>query len=164
MTAEEFKQLFLPQARRMYGVAWRLTQNAADAEDLVQDTLLRLFERRADLSAPTNAAAYAAQAVYRLFVSQQRAHTDESALLDAADAVADSASPLASLTARELRERWRALANALPDGQRRVYVLHDVCGLSADEIGAQTGLAAANVRMLLSRARRKIRENLQDEL
>lgn len=46
MDAESFKNEFLPYHRKLYSVAYRLLENAADAEDLVQEAYLKLWDKR----------------------------------------------------------------------------------------------------------------------
>ena len=46
MTAQEFKQRFMPHYRLLYRVAYHLTANAQDAEDLLQDMYLKLWQKR----------------------------------------------------------------------------------------------------------------------
>ena len=58
MDASKFKQIFLPQCPRLYAVALRLTGNGQAAEDLVQDTLLRLWMKRDSLPPDFDASAY----------------------------------------------------------------------------------------------------------
>ena len=49
MDAESFKNEFLPYHRKLYSVAYRLLENAADAEDLVQEAYLKLWDKREGL-------------------------------------------------------------------------------------------------------------------
>ena len=49
MDAREFKQRFMPHHRLLYRVAYHLTGNAQDAEDLLQDMYLKLWQKRDDL-------------------------------------------------------------------------------------------------------------------
>ena len=57
MDASQFKTLFLPHSDLLYRTALRLTATVQSAEDLVQDTYLRLWLRREDLPQPLNPAA-----------------------------------------------------------------------------------------------------------
>ena len=49
MDTESFKREFLPYHRKLYSVAYRLLENAADAEDLVQEAYLKLWDKREGL-------------------------------------------------------------------------------------------------------------------
>ena len=49
MDAREFKQRFMPHYKLLYRVAYYLTGNALDAEDLLQDMYLKLWQKRDDL-------------------------------------------------------------------------------------------------------------------
>ena len=58
MDSVRFKELFLPYHRRIYQVAFRLLGNSDDAEDMVQETYIKLWERREELSQVRNAEAF----------------------------------------------------------------------------------------------------------
>ncbi len=162
MDASEFKQIFLPCRQRMYAAAWRLTGNRQKAEDLVQDALLRLWTKRNDLKMPDNAAAFAVTTMRNLFYDQQRKkhlkendeepqdyqmHTER----DAADELSD----------KQEVTMVQQIIDILPDKQRLIITLHDIDNLSYEEIEAQTGLNAVNIRVALSRARKTVRDKLK---
>ena len=54
MDAESFKKEFLPYHRKLYCIAYRLLENAADAEDLVQEAYLKLWDKRECLAITSN--------------------------------------------------------------------------------------------------------------
>lgn len=58
MDAESFKNEFLPYHRKLYSVAYRLLENAADAEDLVQEAYLKLWDKREGLMVISNPEAF----------------------------------------------------------------------------------------------------------
>lgn len=68
MNASDFKQIFLPCHRRMYTAAWRLTGNQQEAEDLVQDAMMRLWIKRKNIEKPDNAEAFAVTTLRNLFM------------------------------------------------------------------------------------------------
>lgn len=69
--------------------------------------------------------------------------------------------PEARLLSGEVVALLREALETLPPRQREVLVLRDVQGYSADEVAEQLGLATGNVRVLLHRARTKVRERLE---
>lgn len=159
MDAEEFKQRFLPLHPALYRAAYALMQNADDAEDMVQEAYLKLWDKRDSLDIRTNPAAYCISLVRRLCFDQMQTkhYTAQTPLPDnlALPADGDTAQRL------EARDQWmhlRRLIARLPDTPRRVLWLRDVEECSMEEIGQATGLTEVNIRSILSRTRKKIRE------
>lgn len=72
MQATEFKQLFLPCHRRLFSVAYRLAGNVQTAEDMVQETFLRLWTQRDKIGNPDNPEAYSVTVLRRLFYDRMR--------------------------------------------------------------------------------------------
>lgn len=158
MNADSFKQLFLPLGRKMFRTAFAVTGNAEDAEDAVQTALANLWERRERLDAVSSAEAYAIvgarNAALDIVASRRPA--------DSLDALPDRPEPDADSTeTRDRAERVMRLIDALPEPQRTVLSLRDLEGLSTDEIHAATGLSAANIRVILSRARAAVRKHFK---
>ena len=75
-----------------------------------------------------------------------------------------SALPEQSLLGRETLEVAKRAIEALPDAQRRVITMRDIAGLSADEVCDALGLSAGNQRVLLHRARSRVRAALEVHL
>ena len=159
MDAEEFKQRFLPLHKELYRAAYGLMQNAEDAEDMVQEAYLKLWDKRDSLDIRTNPAAYCTTLVRRLCFDQMQAkrYTAEAALPDNLTVPSDWD------TGQRLEERdqWmhlKHLIGHLPDTPRKVLWLRDVEECSMDEIAQATGLTDINIRSILSRTRKKLRE------
>jgi RNA polymerase sigma-70 factor (ECF subfamily) len=68
------------------------------------------------------------------------------------------------LVAERLAHRVKEILPTLPDGQRQVVVLRDIEGLSSAEVSELLGLTDGNQRVLLHRARGRIREQLGNEM
>ena len=146
MDAAEFKQQFLPYHRKLYRTAFRLTENPQEAEDMVQEAYLKLWNKRDELAGVLNTDALS------------RSRPDEDG-----HAPEELNLPTDTNIAREVEQRdevnqVRRLIGRLPEQQKRVILLRDVNDCSFEEIEQATGLNAINIRVLLSRARKKIRE------
>lgn len=73
MQASEFKQLFLPCHRKLFSVAYRLMSNAQAAEDMVQETFLKLWMQRDKMEKVDNPEAYSITVLRRIFYDKMRA-------------------------------------------------------------------------------------------
>ena len=159
MDAANFKQQFLPCHPKLYRAAFRLMGNAQDAEDMVQEAYLKLWNKRDELTNVLNIEAYCVTLIKNLcYDALRRSQLDE-------DGRPPEELPLPTDTniAREVEQRdevnhVRKLISQLPEQQRKVIVLRDINDCSFEEIEQTTGLNAINIRVLLSRARKKIRE------
>lgn len=161
MDATEFKQLFLPCSRKMFSVAWRLTGNDLAAEDLVQDTFLRLWTKRDELEHVVSHEAYCITTLKHVFYDQQRkAHLGEvdsppdELQVAAADDVGQQ------VEQRDVAAAVFRLIAQLPEPQRTIIQMRDVDDMAYEDIAAATGFSQVNVRVQLSRARKRIREQL----
>lgn len=159
MDAEEFKQRFLPLHPQLYRAAYALMQNAEDAEDIVQEAYLKLWDKRDTLDIHTNPAAYCTTLVRHLALDQLQTkhYTAETSLPDNPAYLSDWNTE----QRLEARDQWmhlKQLIAHLPATQRTVLWLRDVQECSMEEIARSTGLTDVNIRSILSRTRKKIRE------
>lgn len=164
MDASEFKSRYLPCHRRMFLTALRLTRHRQDAEDIVQDAFTKLWELRHDTLADKNVEAYCTRIVHNLFIDRQRRqHLHISA--QAADEfnLPDYHATGNKLEQQESENMVMRLIGELPEKQRQIITLRDVEGLTYEEIAQQTGLTEVNIRVLLSRARKTIREQFKQQ-
>ena len=158
MDASEFKRTFLPLSRRMYWAAWRLTENREEAEDLVQDVFLRLWTQRDELPDIQNAEAYCVKLVQRRFLDLRRSRHPETSLPQDISLLPSGEDLYREAEIRDHAEQARKLIEELPANQQRIITMRDVEDRDYDDIVQETGLTQVNVRALLSRARRTIRE------
>lgn len=159
MDAESFKKEFLPYHRKLYAVAYRLLENADDAADVVQDTYLKLWDKREQLAHIENAEAFAVSTTRNLCLDLLRSNrylqTRESSALDE---IEESVMAEDDQERHEQVRQVRDIIAHLPPTQRQVVMLHDVEGCDYGEIERATGFSYSNIRTLLSRARKKIRD------
>lgn len=162
MNADEFKQAFLPLHTRLYRAAYALLGNAQDAEDMVQETYLKLWQKRDELDIRTNAPAYCVATVRNLCLNlmQTKRYQSEEPLPEHLDR-SETDNPELQLERRDEQTQLKALITGLPPQQRKVLWLRDVNECSFEEIEQATGLNAINIRVTLSRARQRIREQFK---
>lgn len=158
---ERFEAEALPHLRSLYGSAYRMTRNAHDAEDLVQETYLRAFRAFDGFTPGTNIRAW-------LFTILHRARTDAlrkagrspktAELVDEGPAVAPAQDALASGG----EEITRALAT-LPEIFRTAVVLRDVEDFTYDEIARVLEIPIGTVMSRIHRGRALLRTALSEK-
>jgi RNA polymerase sigma factor (sigma-70 family) len=164
MSPTTFKSTFLPVSRRLYVVAWRLLGNAQDAEDLVQETMMKLWDKRNELSGVENAEAFSVTMLNHIFIdNRRRQHLKETDVTKESLHVVAEDDTIKAIERSETADRVKQLIDDLPQQQRKVITMRDINDSSFEEIGEVTGLSQNNIRSLLSRARKSIREKMQDE-
>jgi RNA polymerase sigma-70 factor (ECF subfamily) len=155
--------LFDAHHQRLYRLARRLSRNADDARDLVQETFLRAA--RSPSSVPRDAPSDEAWLV-RVLVNlcrdrwrqaQTRRRLDTSTAPSSAAAAID---PESAAVARSVV--WRALA-MLDPRRRAVIVMHELDGEPIDAIARLLGVTAVTVRWHLSRGRRQLAAIIRGE-
>ena len=162
MQASEFKQLFLRCHRKLFSVAYRLMGNAQAAEDMVQETFLKLWMQRDKIERIDNPEAYSITVLRRLFYDKMRTgHLQEVDKDVGSLQVTSSQNISRQLEAADEYQRVRQLISHLPEPQGRIMLMRDVEDRSFEEISIETGLTEVNIRSILSRARKKIREQIK---
>ena len=162
MQASDFKQLFLPCHRKLFSVAYRLMSNAQAAEDMVQETFLKLWMQRDKMEKVDNSEAYSITVLRRIFYDKMRAgHLQEVDKDVGSLQVSSSQNISKQLEEADEYQRVRLLINHLPEPQARIMLMRDIEDRSFDEISTETGLTEVNIRSILSRARKKIREQIK---
>jgi RNA polymerase sigma-70 factor, ECF subfamily len=146
--------------RFLYNVAYRLAGNDADAQDLVQETLLRV-RRGLETYQPGSLPAWLSRIVTNVFLDEvrRRRRRPTDALGDDADRVLPP-SAAADEASEDLSDDVQHALTSLPDEFRTAVVLCDVVGMSYDEIAAAQGVPVGTVRSRIHRGRRMLRSAL----
>ncbi|MDR1880998.1 MAG: RNA polymerase sigma factor [Tannerellaceae bacterium] len=160
MDTETFKRQFLPLHPRLYRTAFILTGNSRDAEDILQEAYCKLWDKRKELNHIRNPEAFCVTLVKHLCLDLLRS-ADRERRQEPVDALPLPAeeSPEADVIGQDEARQMQQLIDRLPENQRQVIRLRGFNDCSLEEIEEITGLSAVNVRVLLSRARKTIREH-----
>ena len=159
MDAREFKQRFMPHHQLLYRVAYHLTGNAQDAEDLLQDLYLKLWQKRDSLPDEAEREAYLVTMMRNLFVDQRRLkRLDASAELKNEEGPPDERSLDRQIDARDEVTQVEGLIRQLSERDAKIIQMHLVDDRSYEEIERDTGLSQGNVRIIVMRTRKKLKE------
>ena len=143
-------------SHKLYRVAWHIMGSRQDAEDIMQEAYLKLWEKRSSLGSVVNVEAYCITLVKRLCYDALHEHRGDEEL---SDCITDGAHD--DMGMRDDALHVRRFISLLPEQQRQVITMRDVDDRSFKDIERSTGLSAVNIRVLLSRARKKIREQFK---
>lgn len=170
----DFEREAVQHLPSLLAVATRMTRNGAEAEDLVQDTLVKAMRAREQFEAGTNMRAWLLRILTNTFINRYRRGGLEKSVLDGPDAdpLADgwiSASTLASMRDPEsaalrpmLEAEIRQALDELPEEFRLAVVLADVEELSYREIADIMGCPIGTVMSRLHRGRRLLKSRLYE--
>jgi RNA polymerase sigma factor (sigma-70 family) len=168
--AAEFESLLRPYLRHLYQTAYRFTGARADAEDLVQDVLLKLYPRLSELRAVDRLRPWLTRVVYRAFVDEwrrrgRRGEQVEAGTEDGADVASDPMDRLPSENPGPEQEaqlgldraRLEAALALLNPEQRAVVALHDMEGYSLEELVSVLDCPLGTLKSRLHRSRTRLR-------
>ncbi len=162
MPASLFKQLLLPLYPRLQRVALRMLGNVEDAEDMVQEVYMKLWGKREELPDVQNMEAYCVALTKNMCIDRLRlAEVDRVDVDDVPLSLAAADDVASQLERQDAVEQVKLIIETLPEKQQQVITLRDIRDCTFEEIEEQTGLTAVNVRALLSRARKTIRERFK---
>ena len=174
-----FETLVSERSGEIYGLLYRMTENAEEARDLTQETFLRAFQSIRSFRGDSDLRTW----IYRIAINQarnrwrwwRRRRRDSTVSIDSTD---ENGKPalVATLKAENVQspeqdtlahERERILRNALK-GLRRVYretvILRDIEGFAYEEIAVALDISVGTVKSRLARGRQELRSKLEGSL
>jgi RNA polymerase sigma factor (sigma-70 family) len=158
-----FDAVFSAYRRRIYGYLVRMTRRREAAEDLLQETFLRLAQHAKRLDADTRLGAWLFTVAHRLVQSWGRARAVRAQLagdLPTEEPAATTRSPLEALADSEAQLAIERAFAALPPSYREVALLVGIEGMQPIEVAEVLGIRPDAVRQRLARARAQLSELL----
>lgn len=153
----------MPLQRLMYGMALKMGMPPDEAADAVQETQIRLWRKRDGIPPdPTETRLYCVAAFRNECVSVLRRRRQMQSLDEVSELKADDTGD--PVEQRDTRRRIEQFIDTLPPGQQEAIRLSGFAGLDNAEIAQATGQTEGNVRQLLSRGRRRLRQLLETNL
>jgi len=165
MDLQAFNQRILPVQGRLFRMAMLFLRSRVEAEDAMQDVLLRLWTNREQLENYNSLEALAVKMTRNVCLDKLKSHNNQKMMHGAElpDVQTGDASPYQQMEQSDSNQLIHRLIGELPDQQKLILHLRDVEEYSFEEIEEFTGLSINNIRVILSRARLRLRENYVKE-
>ena len=161
MTAKEFNISVVPMNPKLFRYAYRFLEDRDEAQDAVQEVFVKLWRMRDKMNEVKNIEAFAVRITRNYCLDKIK--TKHTVSLDVndyfKDRISDASDPQEVLEKSDTMKELGRMMRELPEPQRSVIRMRDVEGYSNEEVGEILGLTPGNVRVVLSRARKKIRES-----
>lgn len=159
MNIKAFKSNIFPVQAKLFRFAKTMLQDEEEAEDAVQEALLKLWLNRQNLTSYKSIEALAMVVTKNLCLDKLKSsHRKKVVPLTPATDSTESTTPYQKTENSDTIQLLRQLMAQLPEQQRLVIHLRDVEEYSYEEIEQITGMYINNIRVTLSRARRSVRE------
>ena len=160
-----FRNDILPMKDTLFRLALRITLSREEAEDIVQDTLIKVWNRRDSWDTIESIEAYSLAVCRNMALDRLRLAGSRTSSLDDAAPKAESAdtgsNPFERTVQREKVQIVRTLIDSLPEKQRSCMQLRDMEGKSYRDIAAALGMSEDQVKVNIFRARQTIKQQFQ---
>ncbi len=157
MTQQAFKETVFCLKDEMYRFAKRFVLSSDEAQDIVQDLMLKFWQKKEELSQLTSLKSYVLRAVKNECLNRLKHHDVKLGFAS----LHKSQSDHYYTEANNLREHILGFINQLPEKQRAVIHLKDVEEMDVPEISAILDMEANAVRSNLMRARQKVKLQIE---
>ncbi len=159
----DFKHDILPLKNIIFRIALRIVLNREEAEDIVQDTLVKLWERRGELEQVDNLEAFALTMARHLALDRKEKMDNRNVSLD--EKTHDRPSEGNTNSDQQLMRQETChfighIINSLSEKQRTILQLRDIEGKSYKEIAEVLSISESDVKVTLFRARNEVKEKI----
>ena len=154
-----FRDDILPLKDKLFRLALRITFDRAEAEDVVQDTMIRVWNKREEWTQFGSIEAYCLTVAKNLAIDRsQKKEAQNVELTPEMEEESEISGPYDQLVNNERMSIIHRLINELPEKQRLIMQLRDIEGESYKEIAKILNLTEEQVKVNLFRARQKVKQ------
>jgi RNA polymerase sigma-70 factor (ECF subfamily) len=157
MQIEQFKTDIISLRQKLFLFALKYLQNEEDAEDAVQETLLRLWKIRDQLDKVSSIGAFSMQTLKNICIDRLRTAKEHTEINDFYQKT-NNDTPYSMMEKKDMVAMVKKIIENLPELQRIIIQMRDVDGYELQEIADITGTQVGAVTVNLSRARKKVRD------
>jgi RNA polymerase sigma-70 factor (ECF subfamily) len=160
MTPEQFKNDILPWSRKLYPLVKRLLKSDADVQDALQDVMLKLWDKRQKLAQFEKPEAYVLALCRNhcldMLKKKRPRPMEEGQTYELSNLPHEGA----NMDVLEKLAIVRQVMEKLPEKYREVIQYREIDGFDFEEIKLMTGFEVPHLRVILSRARLKLKEEI----
>jgi RNA polymerase sigma factor (sigma-70 family) len=159
-----FRNDVLPLKNQLYRLALRITLNTAEAEDIVQDTLIKVWNKRDDWESIDSIEAFCFTICRNLSIDRTKKMGNNTESLDNMPLAepATSSTPYEQMLQKDRIELVKQLLDRLPEKQRSCMQLRDFEGKPYKEIAEVLGMTEEQVKVNIFRARQTIKQKFKE--
>ena len=158
MELNQFKITVVPLRGKLLNYARKLTDDSSDAEDVVQEVMLKLWNIRQKLEEYNSIEALAVRITHNLCMDMWRSKRTDQVSLDQVPVVSQTVNPERVLEGNDEIRMMREIISSLPTLQQTIIRMKDIEEYETEEIAQITGCSSESIRSNLSRARKKVRD------
>lgn len=159
----DFRTDILPLKNQLYRLALRITLDSAEAEDIVQETLIKVWNKRDDWERIDNIEAFCLTVCRNLSLDSVKRQSHRNLSLDTtpADSPDNASTPSQQAIANDQLDLVRHFVNQLPEKQRSCIQLRDFEGKSYKDIAAILSMTEEQVKVNIFRGRQAIKQRVE---
>ncbi|NLX65344.1 MAG: RNA polymerase sigma factor [Bacteroidales bacterium] len=166
MSIDSFHTIILPLKDKLFRLAYSIVREQAEAEDILQDVLLKLWNKREEWSYIENLEAYCFRVTKNMALDKLASMAiRKTGVIDPEKEnlfFVDNRSPHTEMERKEQRSAIDQGIEALSENQRLVFTLREIEGMSYREIAETLAISEDLVKISLYRARQKMKELLSE--
>lgn len=160
MNSKQFKEIYYPCHEKLYRIAYRLLMDIHAAEDAVQETYLKLWDKRQGLDVIGQPEAYAVTLLRNICLNQIRWRSDKN-MVNIGMEIPEDESLSTQIDQNDEAKYLLQLIERLPEQQKQIMTLRHCEEFTYEEIADMTGLDIKYLRVIISRARKTLREQFE---
>ncbi len=161
-----FRNDVLPLKNVLYRLALRITLNREEAEDVVQDTLIKVWNRRDSLREIASIEAYSLAICRNIALDKTRKKSRYEETLDEEGMelrISNSSTPYETAEQRDMLDTVRQIVDSLPEKQKMCMQLRDFEGKQYKEIAAALSITEEQVKVNIYRARQAVKQKFNEK-
>lgn len=160
MNPAEFKIQVLPLKNKLFRLSLRMLGSVEEAEDTVQDAMVKLWTKREELINYSSIEAFAMTVTKNICLDRIRSKSFQTERLTDKQAAVLKDDPVDMMERLDFTQFVRRIIADLPEQQQAIMHMRDIEGLEFEQIAEVLGLNINAIRVNLSRARKKVRDTI----